>query len=37
MVILLPTEEIAQVQPGEIFFHRNVANLVVHMDMLSVL
>lgn len=35
----VPAEEITQVQPGEIFVHRNVANLVVHtdMNMLSVL
>lgn len=35
----VPAEEITQVQPGEIFVHRNVANMVVHTDMniLSVL
>ncbi|MVM39834.1 carbonate dehydratase [Spirosoma sp. HMF3257] len=35
----VPAEEITQVEPGEIFVHRNVANLVVHtdMNMLSVL
>lgn len=35
----VPAEQITQTQPGEIFVHRNVANLVVHtdMNMLSVL
>lgn len=35
----VPPNEITQTQPGEIFIHRNVANLVVHTDlnMLSVL
>lgn len=35
----VPAEEITGTQPGEIFVHRNIANLVVHTDlnMLSVL
>jgi carbonic anhydrase len=35
----VPPNEITQTQPGEIFIHRNVANLVVHNDLnlLSVL
>ncbi len=35
----VPPDQITQTQPGEIFIHRNVANLVVHTDMnfLSVL
>jgi carbonic anhydrase len=35
----VPPNEITQTQPGEIFIHRNVANLVIHTDlnMLSVL
>ena len=35
----VPPNEITQTQPGEVFIHRNVANLVVHTDMnlLSVL
>lgn len=35
----VPAEEITGTQPGEIFVHRNVANLVIHTDfsMLSVL
>lgn len=35
----VPAEQITQTEPGEIFVHRNVANLVVHtdMNMLSVL
>ncbi len=35
----VPPNEITKTQPGEIFIHRNVANLVVHTDlnMLSVL
>lgn len=35
----VPAEEIINTQPGEVFVHRNVANLVVHTDMnlLSVL
>lgn len=35
----VPANEITNTQPGEIFVHRNVANLVVHTDlnMLSVL
>lgn len=35
----VPTEEITGTEPGEIFVHRNIANLVVHTDfnMLSVL
>ncbi len=35
----VPAEEVTHAQPGEIFVHRNVANLVVHTDMnlLSVL
>lgn len=35
----VPPDEITQTQPGEIFIHRNVANLVIHTDMnlLSVL
>lgn len=35
----VPAEEITGAQPGELFVHRNVANLVVHTDfnMLSVL
>ncbi|MCB9275085.1 MAG: carbonate dehydratase [Lewinellaceae bacterium] len=34
----VPPNEITQTQPGEIFIHRNVANLVIHTDlnMLSV-
>lgn len=35
----MPPNEITQTQPGEIFIHRNVANLVLHTDLnlLSVL
>lgn len=35
----VPAEEITHAQPGEVFVHRNVANLVVHTDinLLSVL
>lgn len=35
----VPPNEITQTRPGEIFIHRNIANLVVHTDlnMLSVL
>jgi carbonic anhydrase len=35
----VPPNEITQTEPGEVFIHRNVANLVVHTDMnlLSVL
>ena len=35
----VPPNEITMTQPGEIFIHRNVANLVIHtdMNMLSVL
>lgn len=35
----VPAEEITGTQPGELFVHRNIANLVVHTDfnMLSVL
>ncbi len=35
----VPAEEITHAEPGEIFVHRNVANMVVHTDMnlLSVL
>jgi carbonic anhydrase len=35
----VPPNEITQTQPGEIFIHRNVANLVIHTDLnlLSVL
>ncbi len=35
----VPPDQITQTQPGEIFIHRNVANLVIHTDlnMLSVL
>ncbi|MCB0543367.1 MAG: carbonate dehydratase [Lewinellaceae bacterium] len=35
----VPPNEITQTQPGEIFIHRNVANMVVHTDLnlLSVL
>lgn len=35
----VPAEDITGVQPGEIFVHRNIANLVVHTDLnlLSVL
>lgn len=35
----VPPNEITQTQPGEIFIHRNIANMVVHTDlnMLSVL
>jgi len=29
----VPPNEITQTQPGEIFIHRNVANLVLHTDM----
>lgn len=29
----VPPNEITQTQPGEIFIHRNVANLVIHTDM----
>lgn len=35
----VPAEEVTNTQPGEVFVHRNVANMVVHTDMnlLSVL
>ncbi|MFC0183750.1 carbonic anhydrase [Pseudarcicella hirudinis] len=35
----VPAEEVTNAQPGEVFVHRNVANLVVHTDinLLSVL
>ncbi len=35
----VPANEITNTEPGEIFVHRNIANLVVHTDlnMLSVL
>ena len=35
----VPPDKITQTQPGEIFIHRNIANMVVHTDlnMLSVL
>jgi carbonic anhydrase len=35
----VPAEEVTGVEPGEIFVHRNIANLVIHTDfnMLSVL
>ncbi|MEA5259509.1 carbonic anhydrase [Arcicella aquatica] len=35
----VPAEEITHAEPGEVFVHRNVANLVVHTDinLLSVL
>lgn len=35
----VPPDQITQTQPGEIFIHRNIANMVVHtdMNMLSVL
>ncbi|MVM30295.1 carbonate dehydratase [Spirosoma sp. HMF4905] len=35
----VPAEEITQVQPGDFFVHRNIANMVIHndMSMLSVL
>ncbi len=35
----VPAEEVTKTQPGEVFVHRNVANMVVHTDMnlLSVL
>jgi carbonic anhydrase len=35
----VPPNEITQTQPGEIFIHRNIANMVIHTDlnMLSVL
>jgi carbonic anhydrase len=35
----VPPDQITQTQPGEIFIHRNIANMVVHTDlnMLSVL
>ena len=35
----VPSEEITGVEPGELFVHRNIANMVVHTDfsMLSVL
>ena len=35
----VPAEEVTNTQPGEVFVHRNVANLVVHTDinLLSVL
>ena len=35
----VPAEEITQTQPGELFTHRNIANMVIHTDMnlLSVL
>lgn len=35
----MPSNELTQTQPGEIFVHRNIANMVVHsdMNMLSVL
>ena len=29
----VPANEITNTQPGEIFVHRNVANMVVHTDM----
>jgi len=29
----VPPDKITQTQPGEIFIHRNVANIVVHTDM----
>ncbi|MBS4064174.1 MAG: carbonate dehydratase [Chitinophagaceae bacterium] len=35
----VPPDQITQTQPGEIFIHRNIANMVIHTDMnvLSVL
>ena len=35
----VPADQVTGTQPGEIFVHRNVANLIVHtdMNMLSVL
>jgi carbonic anhydrase len=35
----VPANEITNTQPGEIFVHRNIANLVIHTDvnLLSVL
>ena len=29
----VPPNEITQTEPGKVFIHRNVANLVVHTDM----
>ncbi len=29
----VPANEITNTQPGEIFVHRNVANMVIHTDM----
>ncbi len=29
----MPPDQLTKTQPGEIFIHRNVANIVVHTDM----